>query len=78
MFQSMVQPIIELTRKNIENNAKKNEKFLEFGLKIDSLKHDIERQQKEIKELKLIKIDQLNLEKTISTYKTETKGRVDA
>lgn len=78
MFQSMVQPIIELTRKNIENNAKKNEKFLDFGLKIDSLKHDIERQQKEIKELKLIKIDQLNLEKTISTYKTETKGRVDA
>ncbi len=78
MFQSMVQPIIELTRKNIENNAKKNEKFLDFGLKIDSLKHDIERQQKEIKELKLIKIDQLNLEKTISTFKTETKGRVDA
>jgi len=31
----MVQPIIELTRKNIENNAKKNEKFLDFGLKID-------------------------------------------
>jgi len=78
MFQSMVQPIIELTRKNFENNAKKNEKFIDFSLKIDSLKHDIERQQKEIKELKLIKTDQLNLEKTISTYKTETKGRVDA
>ena len=36
MVYTMVQPIIDLAKKNIEHNAKKNERFTEINVKIES------------------------------------------
>lgn len=35
LIHSMVQPIIELARKNIDHNAKKNEKFTEIEKELE-------------------------------------------
>jgi hypothetical protein len=36
----MVQPIIDLARRNIEHNAKKNEKFAELNARYDFIQKD--------------------------------------
>lgn len=58
----MVTPIIDLAKRNIEHNAKKNEKFIELFTKYDELKaatqnnlreiQEIRRNQKEIQDIK--------------------------
>ena len=74
----MVQPIIDLARKNIEHNAKKNEKFTDFNFKLEHHKDDLIKLQKEFSVIKQIPMIVQNCEKSVSMCRTETKGRLDA
>ena len=48
----MVQPIIDLARRNIEHNAKKNEKFIELFTKCEELKAVTQNNHREIQEIR--------------------------
>jgi len=40
IVHNMVQPIIELAKKNIDHNAKKNEKFSDVNLRCDNIQRE--------------------------------------
>ena len=59
----MVQPIIDLAKKNIDHNAKKNEKFSDINLKLDTLTRESGNFSREIFELKKMPRDIANIDK---------------
>jgi ABC-type bacteriocin/lantibiotic exporter with double-glycine peptidase domain len=48
----MVTPIIDLAKRNIEHNAKKNEKFIELFTKCEELKAVTQNNHREIQEIR--------------------------
>lgn len=50
----MVQPIIDFAKKNIDHNARKNEKFVELSQRIEVIKSENLANFKEISMLKLL------------------------
>lgn len=48
----MVQPITELAKKNIDHNARKNEKFIDLTLKSDNQVRETFILQRDVLELK--------------------------
>lgn len=74
----MVHPIIELAKKNIDYNAKKNEKFGDLNLKLESILRETGNINREIFELKKMPRDIANIDKTVQVTRVETKGKLDA
>ena len=52
LLHTLVQPIIELAKRNIDHNAKKNEKFVELDKEVKQLTERWLSQDKEVKDLK--------------------------
>ena len=74
----MVQPIIELAKRNIDHNAKKNEKFADLDKDLKQLTERWISQDKEVKDLKKMNEKMQKFEQLIQSNRTENKGKLDA
>ena len=78
MVLTLVNPIIELAKRNIEHNAKKNDKFLDIYHTMEYLQQQEEHHTAQIKDLKRLISDLQQLNQSFTALKVEAKGRIDA
>ena len=78
LVMSLIQPVLEYSKKNIEHNAKKNEKFFEMNQRIDGLIKESAQNQKSLEEMWKLPKDIQETTKLLSTLRTEYDGRINA